>query len=224
MSDIDEEYQRIKKAALASLQHPGGTAHKLPKQESKRHLVLYVFRHGETYDNRRRIFSGRRDSKLTEEGIRQTQILTKKLKNKKIDLGISSDLSRCKKTLKIVFKYHSQVKIEIEPRLLERSYGQLTGKSKDKLTRENPYLGIKYRRAYNFPPPDGESFKMVQQRVFPFCQDLQKRMKKEKINVAVSCTNNTMRLIRMFFEKLIIPEMQTLENPLGQDYASYIIH
>lgn len=223
MNNIDEEFQRIKKAALASLQHPGGAAHKLPKQEPKKYPVLYIFRHGETYDNRRRVFSGRRDSKLTEEGIRQTQILTKKLKNKKIDLGISPDLSRCKKTLKIVFRHHPRAKIQIEPRLLERSYGQLTGRSKDKLTRENLYLGIKYRRAYDFPPPGGESFKMVQQRIFPFCQDLQKRMKKEKINVAVSCTNNTMRLIRMFFEKLSVAEMQTLENPLGQDYASYVI-
>jgi broad specificity phosphatase PhoE len=211
------------KSAQKSLQNPG-EAPPLPKEESPTKPTLYLFRHGETEDNRARIFSGRRDAKLTTKGTEQAKILAEKLKDKKIDLGIYSDLSRAKDTLTEVIKYHPKTKLEPSQRLLERDYGDLTGTSKIELNRRDPELTLKYRRSWDFPPPHGESLKMVwENRVKKFCEELEERMRKEKINVAVSCTNNTMRLIRMYFEDLGIREMLELENPLAQDYAAYAI-
>ena len=87
--------------------------------------------------------------------------------------------------------------------------------------REDFEKAVLYRRSYDFPPPDGESLKAVKnKRVFPFCQKLVLELRKEEKTVAICCTNNTMRLIRMFFEKLTIEQMLTLENPFG-DYAAY---
>lgn len=209
-------------SAQQSLEKPGGTAKVLPKTKQEKKPILYLFRHGETFDNQRRIFSGRRDSQLTPRGIRQAQILANKLKRKTIDLGIYSPLHRAKRTLQIVMKKHPKVKIESEPLLLERDYGQLTGTSKLTLNQRQPRLCLLYRRSFNFPPPEGESLKDVKiKRIDPFCEKLIKRMKKEKSNIAVSCTNNTMRLMRMYFEHLSLKQMLELENPLATDYASY---
>lgn len=212
-------------SAQRSLQHPGLSTQPLPKaNESDDKPLLYLFRHGETEDNNNRIFSGRRESPLTAKGVRQAQILAKKLKTKKIDVGIYSDLSRAKDTLMEVLKYHQNVKVESSTLLLERDYGKLTGTSKLELNERDPELCLKYRRSWDFPPPGGESLKMVwENRVRKFCQDLEERALHEKINVAVSCTNNTMRLIRMFFEQLSIEDMLELENPLAGDFASYFI-
>lgn len=216
-------FEKIKKAAIASLKKPGRSQKPLPKKESGKFSTLYVFRHTQTHDNFRRIFSGRRQSRLTEQGIRQAKLLARKLKNKKIDLFIISPLVRCQQTVKPIKKEHPRAKLKKEKLLTERDYGRLTGKSKAKLMRENFEKAVLYRRSYDVPPPGGESIKQVQQkRVFPFCKKLEKKLSQEKINVAVCCTNNTMRLIRMYFENLPIEKMLTLENPFI-DYAAYVV-
>ena len=150
-------------------------------------------------------------------------MLAKKLKNKRIDVIIESRLVRSKETTKIILKYHPKARVERDDRIIERNYGDLMGHSKTKMMKKNPELAAKYRRGYDFPPPHGESIRMVKKRVFPFCRDLVKRMKKEKINVAVSAHGNSMRVMRKFFERMDIIEMLTHENPLGEDYASYVI-
>lgn len=219
----DDKFKRIQQAALDSLKHPGKTAKKLPKQESKKYPEIYVFRHGETYDNRRRIFSGWRDSKLTPRGVAQARKLQGALAGKDIDFCIVSRLSRSKDTARIALKNHPDVMFETDDRIIERNYGDLQGKSKEKMMRENPQLAVKYRRSYEFPPPNGESLKMVEARVLPFCQELEERVKKNNVNIAISAHGNSMRVIRKYFEKLSIIEELTMENPLGEDYAQYVI-
>jgi len=218
-----EDFTKIAEAARKSLANPGVSQNPLPKKESEKYSNLYVFRHAETEDNFKRIFSGRHDSPLTKRGNEQAKRLAEKLKDKHFDLAYSSPLSRSIDTLKAVLVFHPGVEMILEPLLLERDYGELTGKSKDKLMKENFELAVKYRRGYDFPPPGGESLKDVKEkRVDPFCQKLSDELKSRKQNAVISCTNNTMRLIRMFFEKLSIEQMQTLENPF-EDYACYVV-
>jgi 2,3-bisphosphoglycerate-dependent phosphoglycerate mutase len=215
--------KKIMESAIRSLKKPGGTLKPLPKHESKTKPVLYLFRHGETYDNRRRVFSGWRQSRLTRTGVKQAEVLAKRLKKKRIDLMIVSRLVRSRKTARIVLRYHRGTHIETDDRIIERNYGRLMGHSKLMLMKKNPELAAKYRRGYDSPPPGGESIKMVEKRVFPFCRDIIKRMKRERINVAVSAHGNSMRVMRRFFEKMSIEKMLTHENPLGEDYAAYTI-
>jgi len=229
------------RSAEESIKHPGKARGPLPKQESKTQPTLYVFRHGETYYNRNKLFCGFYNSWLTPRGKKQARMLADKLKTTKINLGVTSKLTRCTMTLDIALRYHRRTRIEHDRRLRERNYGKLTGKSKVACSRRDPELCLKYRRSWDFPPPaelclkyrrswdfpppGGESIKDVwDKRIRPFCKDLEKLMREEKINIAVSCTNNTMRLIRMYFEKLSIEEMLSLENPLGEDYAAYTIN
>lgn len=216
-------WAKIQKANEDSIKHPGKSSADLPKSESKKDPEIYVFRHGQTTDNINRVFSGWRDAKLTETGIKQAEELAEALKDKHIDLCITSPQSRAKDTAKIALKYHKDILFEEDPRVMERNYGVLQGKSKEKLMRESPELTTQYRRGYDTPPPKGESIKMVEDRVFPFCDAVVERVKKNNINIAISCHGNSMRAIRRYFENLSVAEELTVENPLAQTYAQYVI-
>ena len=217
-----DEVIRLTVAALKSLVKPGGTKKKLAKVESKKYPEIYVFRHGETFDNRNKVFSGRRDSKITERGKKQANLLTEKLKSKKIDVCVVSSLSRSEDTAKIALK-GKKIVFEVDDRIIERDYGKLSGTSKVKILEDDPIKAVKYRRFYDFAPPGGESMKMVEKRVFKFCDELVKRIRKTGENVAISCHGNSMKMIRYYFEKLEIVDVLVQENPLGEDYAEYVV-
>ena len=187
-------------------------------------LKIYLFRHGQTYFNEEKRFTGWKDSKLDKDGIKSSKIIAKKLKNKKIDAAFQSRLSRSKNTLKEVLKYHPECKkIIIDDRIIERSYGKLQGKYHKTIIKK---CGRKqfdiWHRSYNISPPGGESIKMVEKRVLSFIRDLIKYMKKNKVNVAISAHGNSMRPFRRYFEKLSIKQMMKLEMPYD-DVFEYTI-
>jgi 2,3-bisphosphoglycerate-dependent phosphoglycerate mutase len=218
-----DEVIKITHSAIISILNPGRAREKLPKKESPAYPEIYVFRHGESEDNKNRVFSGWRDSPITSLGKKQALVLAKKLKNKAIDICIVSRLSRSKETAQLALKGHKKIKYETDDRIIERDYGQLSGKSKEKLMEDDLTEAVKYRRFFDYPPPKGESLKDVQKRVFPFCDQLVKRIRKTGENIAISCHGNSMKIIRLYFEKLPITEVLIQENPLGQDYAQYIV-
>ncbi len=141
-------------------------------------------------------------------------------------------------------------KIIIDDRMIERSYGRLQGKSHkhfaDKVGKKDYKMLLHWhmidnlhgkrrekfiermgatelqtvRRSYDIPPPQGESVKDVEARVKPFIRDLLRKIKKEKINVAISAHGNSMRPFRKHFEKLTRSEMMHLENP-WDEYFEY---
>jgi len=198
----------------------------LPKNESNSFPVLYVFRHGQSQDNADFIFSGWRESKITETGIKQAEVLAEKLKDKKIDFLISSPQIRAIETMKIAISKNEKAKnleIHLDERIKERCYGDLQGTSKLELYLKNPELLNEYRRSYTKKAKNGESLEDVVKRVDLFCKDLVKQMKNSKMNVAVSCHGNSMRGFRKYFEGLSIEQTCDIETPLGQDYASYIV-
>ncbi|MFA6022792.1 MAG: histidine phosphatase family protein [Candidatus Pacearchaeota archaeon] len=91
---------------------------------------IYLFRHGQTDYNKKHIFTGWKESKLTPLGIKQAKIIANKLKNKKIDIAFQTHLSRSKDTLKEVLKFHPECKkIITDDRMIERKYGDLEGTS-----------------------------------------------------------------------------------------------
>lgn len=194
------------------------------KKRQKKTLKIYLFRHGQTFYNRDKIFTGWKDSKLTPLGLKQARIIARKLKNKRFQVAYTSDLSRCIDTLKEVLKYHPECKkVIVDWRIRERSYGKLQGMSHKKFIElyGKEKFDI-YHRSYDVPPPGGESIKMVEKRVLAFIKDMLKLMRKEKVNVAVSASGNSMRPFRRYFEHLSIKEMMKLENP-WDDYFEYSI-
>lgn len=184
---------------------------------------LFVFRHAETSDNSRGIFSGWRDPELTLKGLSQAEEIAEQLRREKIDYAFSSHLKRARKTLEIVLEKHPAIPVLMDDRLIERCYGLLQGKSKRKVAEERPEWFAQIHRGYNFPPPDGESLSMVENRTLPFLLQLQEWLQHNPGNVAISCHGNSLRPIRRVFEHLSLRQMLQMENP--QDRAmSYFLH
>jgi len=221
----NDSWEKIKKAAIASLEHPGGNKKPLPKDTVRPgDNYFIVFRHGESEDNVARVFSGWRDAKLTKKGVENAKSLSKEVSKLKLDLVITSDLVRSKDTAKLVLGNNfPNIKWKEDPRIKERNYGDLNGQSKTEWMKKDPEDTIKWRRSYDTPPPNGESLKMVEERVKPFLDELIAMIKKEKINVAVSAHGNSMRAIRHIMEHMDLVTASTHENPLATDYALYVV-
>jgi 2,3-bisphosphoglycerate-dependent phosphoglycerate mutase len=184
---------------------------------------LFVFRHAQTTDNSRGIFSGWRDPGLTLKGVSQSRAIAMQLEQEKIDYAFSSHLKRARQTLEIVLESHANVPVFTDDRLIERCYGLLQGKSKKEIAQERPDWFAQIHRGYDFPPPDGESLEMVENRTLPFLVELKEWLRQNPGNVAISCHGNSLRPIRRVFEHLSLKQMLELENP--QDRAmTYALH
>jgi 2,3-bisphosphoglycerate-dependent phosphoglycerate mutase len=141
----------------------------------------------------------------------------------RFDYAFTSHLKRARKTLEIVLKKHPAVPVFTDDRLIERCYGLLQGKSKRKVAQERPKWFAQIHRGYDFPPPEGESLKMVENRTLPFLLQLEEWLRHNPGNVAISCHGNSLRPIRRVFEHLSLKQMLQIENP--QDRAmSYALH
>jgi probable phosphoglycerate mutase len=91
---------------------------------------LFAVRHGETAWNLIEKHQGHHDSPLTDNGIRQAQLLASGLIKRNIDILFSSDLGRALRTAEIIAKRLS-LEIHTDSRLRERHLGimqQLTNK------------------------------------------------------------------------------------------------
>ena len=168
-------------------------------------LKIYLFRHGQTTFNRDRRFTGQKESKLTSEGRTHANKISRKLKDKRFQVAIRTSLSRSKDTLKPVLKHHPECKLILEDdRMIERSYGALSGKSHREIIKK--YGSAQYEgwhRGYEIRnrPPRGECFADVEKRVKEFIRDLKRFMRKNKINVAISAHGNSVRLFRKIMER-----------------------
>jgi 2,3-bisphosphoglycerate-dependent phosphoglycerate mutase len=187
-------------------------------------LHIYVFRHGETSFNRSKRFTGWVNSRLTTKGIEQANLIAEKLRKKEFQIAFKTSLSRSSNSLKIVLKYHFEVRrVIVDDRMIERSYGDLERKYQQATIKKYGKRQFDlWHRSYDIPPPGGESIEMVEKRVLSFVRDLLSLMRREKVNVVISAHNNSMRPFRRFFEDLTIKQMMALENPYDK-YFHYII-
>ena len=226
--DLNPFYQKYSKEkvdeAIAKLNYKEVTT--MPKSEDPNFPIIYIFRHGQSEDNEKMIFSGWRDPKLTQKGIDQALNLAEKLKDKNIDYLISSTQIRAIDTLKYAISLNENAKnleIHTDERIRERSYGDLQGTSKLELFLENEELCNEYRRSYSKRAQNGENLEDVIKRVREFIEELIPMVKEKNINVAISCHGNSIRGFRSYFENLTPEEVSKIETPLGSDYLSYNI-
>lgn len=91
-------------------------------------VTIYFVRHGQDRDNVRHVLNGRRNQPLTALGKKQAKLAGQKLKNKKIEHIYVSPLKRCRQTAAIINKELGNVSVTIEPLLIERDFGVLTGR------------------------------------------------------------------------------------------------
>lgn len=96
-------------------------------------MKITFVRHGQTNDNLNRIFSGQKDVPLNEKGINQAKITAEKLRNVNFDVCFCSPLLRAKQTMEEIVKFHKELNIVFDERLMERDYGDLVDQSEDEV-------------------------------------------------------------------------------------------
>ena len=122
---------------------------------------LILVRHGQSFWNKERRFTGWADINLTEHGkseARQAGQLIKEL-NIEYDTYFTSVQKRAIDTLEIILdvldKKNSEIKKAWE--LNERMYGNLTGLSKDDMMKKHGKKQVHiWRRSFDVPPPPME--------------------------------------------------------------------
>lgn len=163
---------------------------------------LYVFRHGQTTFNRAGMFTGWTDAKITKKGKNDAAIVRRRMEKKRFPIAFHTRLSRSKDTLDIVMKGHKECKLILEDdRMIERDYGKFNKKVHMTIVKKySPEKYDEWHRGWDARPPKGESLADVEVRVKDFLNDLQKFMRENKCNVALSAHGNSIRVLRKILE------------------------
>ena len=117
-------------------------------------VVIALFRHGLTEENKRKAYLGWKDSPLCKDSKNMST-------NSRYDLYFSSDLPRCVETANILFPTNS---LKLVPPLREMNFGQWEGKTYEDL-KELPLYQRWLSDPTTYCPPEGESFSDFTQRV-----------------------------------------------------------
>lgn len=157
-----------------------GSIEEIKQKTKKSGNKYFVMRHGEAESNIKGIISSKIEDEdhLTEEGKKQVLAVIPELKNKKIDLIISSSFIRTKESAEIIKK---ALKIEddnfiFDKRIWELSAGVLDGGI------WNDYWEVRKKmNGYFFKPENGESHKELKLRITSFLYDLEEKYKNKNI-------------------------------------------
>jgi probable phosphoglycerate mutase len=85
---------------------------------------IYVIRHVEAEGNLYRMMQGNWDGGVTQLGSMQRDVLAERFKNIHIDALYSSPLYRARFTATAITRYHNELEIQIEPRVIEIDSGR----------------------------------------------------------------------------------------------------
>jgi broad specificity phosphatase PhoE len=129
-------------------------------------LNLYLIRHGETEWNQQSRLQGHTDVRLSEEGLRQSELVAERFRGTPADAVYSSDLLRAMQTAEIVGR---AVGLEVIPRaeLREANFGSWEGRTRAENERDADGLYDAYKAdPMAFRPPGGEAIGAMIERVW----------------------------------------------------------
>ena len=175
---------------------------------------LILVRHGQSYWNKERRFTGWADIDLTEHGKLEAELAGKLIKelNSKFDAYFTSVQKRAIHTLEIILDIlnnkNSQIKKAWE--LNERHYGALTGLNKDEMMKKHGEEQIHiWRRSFNVAPPPME-------KTNPNHPSKNKAYINIPTNKIPSCESlkNTFERVMSYYEENIKPLLSSSKNIL----------
>ena len=143
---------------------------------------VLILRHAEAEGNAERRFIGQTDVGLSPLGLRQAEVLARRLRTMPITRIVSSDLRRC---LDTVSGLAESLEIEIEPdqRWREIANGQWGGLVADEIARRWPDAWQRYRSGEDVDRPDGERWADVRVRVVAAFEELAAELGEEDLAV-----------------------------------------
>jgi 2,3-bisphosphoglycerate-dependent phosphoglycerate mutase len=204
-----------------------------------------IIRHGQSEANKQNIFTGWRDSPLSEQGISEARASGKLLKQEgfHFDIAFTSLQSRAIKTLWLVLEEMDLMWIPVRKhwQLNERHYGALQGKNKIEAVEKFGEAQVnKWRRGYAIQPPlveltdhdypkfdpryasvpeselpRAESLKDVSARVLPFWLSEILPLVRQGKKVLVAAHGNSLRALLKHLERLTEAEIEAINIPTG---------
>ncbi|HEX8923180.1 MAG TPA: histidine phosphatase family protein [Patescibacteria group bacterium] len=186
--------------------------------------TIYLFRHGQSENNLKKVFTGWLETPLTELGRQQADALGQMLKDKRIDIAYTTRLSRASDTLKAVLKYHPECRQTIvDDHMLERSYGDFSGHPHAEIIEKYGQEAFdKWHRGWADRTPNGESFADVEVRVKEFIDMLRQKYSGQDIHIAISAHGNSIRLFRKIMENAAVEDTVSWTIPYDR-YFEYEI-
>jgi len=211
----------------------------------KPHFDFAIIRHGQSEANRQNIFTGWRDSPLSEQGISEARASGKLLKQEgfHFDIAFTSLQSRAIKTLWLVLEEMDLMWIPVRKhwQLNERHYGALQGKNKIEAVETFGEAQVnKWRRGYAIQPPlveltdhdypkfdpryasvpeselpRAESLKDVSARALPFWLSEILPLVRQGKKVLVAAHGNSLRALLKHLERLTEAEIEAINIPTG---------
>lgn len=179
---------------------------------------LIIARHNESEWNKLGLWTGKRDRHLTQDGFKKSEDMGLLIKDMNVDCAFASMQVRSIETLSCMLNVCERYDVPTEHSnaLNERDYGDYTGKDKnemEKLLGEEEYR--KLRRGWNYPIPNGESLKMVYDRVVPYY--LEKILPEVLAgkNVLVVSHGNALRALMKYIEDVSDEKIADVEMPFG---------
>ena len=206
---------------------------------------LILVRHGQSFWNKERRFTGWADIGLTEEGKLEAEQSGQLIKELNIEFHayFTSQLKRAINSLEIILKILGKQNVEIikSEALNERHYGGLTSLNKDETIKKYGHKQVRiWRRSFNIPPPtmnsqhpyknkinshiSGESLKDTFERVMPYYNKKIKPLILSKKNILIvfhgnSCRALLKRILNISNKKIIELEIPT-GNPLSIKFGN----
>ena len=147
-------------------------------------MKIYFVRHGKTAYNGTGRMTGQTDIPLIDEGIQQAEEAAGQLPSG-ISALYSSDLLRCKETAEI-FNRKLNLPIQYDPRLRERSFGSLSGKTWKDIDPDGALRAKDVAQQYDYRPHGGESVGDVEKRILDAVEDIKKRHDKDSVVLVVA--------------------------------------
>jgi 2,3-bisphosphoglycerate-dependent phosphoglycerate mutase len=197
---------------------------------------LILVRHGQSFWNKERKFTGFVDIELTEEGKLEAENAGKLIKklNIEFDAFFTSDLKRAMNSLNIILKILDKTNVEINKayELRERNYGGLTGLNKDDVIRKYGKKQVQiWRRSFSTRPPPmdeqhpyknkigsdilSESLEDTVNRVIPYYEKKIKPLISSGKNILIVFHGNSCRALLMKILNISKKKIIELEIPTG---------
>lgn len=195
---------------------------------------LVIVRHHESEWNKLGKWTGVVDVHLSPLGFEKSKEMGELIKDINFDYIFDSTQIRSQETLSsmlLLSPNNIGAPVERIKELNERDYGDYTGKNKwemKKILGEEEFEKI--RRSWDYPIPNGESLKMVYERVLPFFLNRILPLLKAGKNVLIVAHGNSMRALIKYIENISDKDIVNLEFEFGEvifydlDNNGYIIH
>ena len=181
---------------------------------------LVLVRHGQSEWNKKNLFTGWKDPKLTARGVEEAIKAGDELKGSgySFDKMYTSELFRAQETGRIILDRMGLNSTEVikDLSLNERNYGDLAGLNKDDARKKwgEDQVHI-WRRSFDVPPPGGESLKDTAERVLPYFKQNIIPQLAEGLNILVAAHGNSLRALVMEIEKISPDDIVKLEIATG---------